>query len=205
MVICETCFRKIILKNTFFRLLISIFMYFSFVHAAQANQWVLGLGYDGGGDKLGAARFPDNTTQTLRTNEGLEISIGRVFPLERVSQFEFVVTAGYKNGGPIGTGGEVTFTSWPVIAMGFFRPNDVHLGAGLAYQLSPRYITQGINTARTTHKFDNAVGMVAQIGWAPITQRYSFDLRYTSIKYQEQALPIKIDGSTIGVYASGRF
>jgi hypothetical protein len=112
---------------------------------------------------------------------------------------------GYKNGGPIGTDGEITFTTWPLMAMAFYRPSDIRFGAGLAYNLFPVLTTEFTKVPRIHYKFDNALGAVAQIGWAPIRQRYSFDLRYTAITFHSSEGLEKINGNTFGVYASGRF
>lgn len=173
---------------------------------AQAGEWLLGIGYDRGGDQLGTAvDVNTGNRQTVRTNEGPEFSVGRVYCNDAAKQFETLVSIGYKNGGPIGKDGEVSFTSWPVTVMEFYRPNAIRLGAGLVYGLRPQYTTQGIGIPKTVNKIDNALGLMAQIGWAPIGQQYSIDLRYTSIKYQPELLNRKLDGSTFGISASGRF
>jgi hypothetical protein len=54
------------------------------------------------------------------------------------------------------------------------------------------------------------------VGWAPVAQKYSVDLRYTSIKYTATAAKFgnvnynvsnlsTFDGSSIGIYSSIRF
>jgi hypothetical protein len=173
---------------------------------AHSAQWQLGLGYDRGSEDVGTVRFTNTgATQTAKANEGLELSVARVFANHESSQFETAISLGYKNGGPIGTDGEITFTAWPLLAMEFYRPSNIRVGVGLAYYLFPLVTTEFTKVPRTHYKFDNALGSVVQIGWAPLGRSYSFDLRYAAIKFQSSEGFGKLNGNTFGAYASGRF
>jgi hypothetical protein len=185
---------------------------------AQAFEakWDLGFGYDVGGDRLGTVSVNGSDTN-VNTNKGAAFTLGAAFANDDAKQFETAASIGFKTGGPRAKNGTVTFTSLPLSLMEFYRPNDVRLGLGLSYNMSPEY-TQSIDGASDNGSltFKDAMGLVAQVGWAPINQRYSVDLRYTSIKYQPNVLKVggasydasrlsKLDGSSLGFYTSIRF
>jgi hypothetical protein len=182
-------------------------------------KWEVGLGYDGGGDKLASVTVNSNltgsSTQSVSVGQGVAFTVGAAMSNDDAKQFETVASIGYKTGGPRADNGKLTFTSVPLTLMEFYRPNDMRLGLGVTYSLSPEY-TEDTPNSKGSISYDGAVGLVAQVGWAPVAQRYSVDLRYTSIKYQPSSANFngvnysgsgapKSDGSSIGLYGSVRF
>jgi hypothetical protein len=182
-------------------------------------RWELGLGYDGGGDELTTVQVNSNLTgtssQTVRVGQGAAFAVGAAFANDEAKQFETVATVGFKTGGPRADNGKATFTSMPLTLMQFFRPNDLRLGLGATYNIGPEF-TQKLANSNIDASYDDAMGVVAQVGWAPVAQRYSVDLRYTSIKYQLKSAKFngaslnvnnvaKADGSSVGIYGSVRF
>jgi outer membrane protein W len=202
------------------RTLKALVLAMSLAGAAQAQagdvKWDLGLGYDVGGDRLGTVSVNGSDTN-VNTNKGVAFTIGAAMVNDEAKQFETSATIGYKTGGPKADNGTVSFSSIPLTIMQYYRPNDMRLGVGLNYNISPEY-KQSID-GRTDNggiSFDDTLGLVAQIGWAPPAQKFSIDLRYTSIKYKASAAKFgnvnynvsnvdKFDGSSVGFYTSIRF
>ena len=172
----------------------------------QALEWVIGLGADFGGEELGKLYYADGSAASVKANNGIAFYIGAVVPNGNDSAFSTQVTLGYKFGGPRGTNGDITWSAIPLEGIEYYRVNSLRLGLGLSYQIRPQ-LSVNIPASSYTSRYDNAIGFIAQIGWAPVKGHYSIDLRYTSIKFQPsdvQGAPA-VDGSVAGIYASYRF
>jgi outer membrane protein W len=182
-------------------------------------RWDLGLSYDLGGDKLATVTVDNNiggnSNQTVRLGQGATFSVGGAFANDQAGQFETVGSIGFKTAGPRAENGKVTFTAFPFTLMQYYRPSDVRLGLGITYNLSPEYEAD-LSGGNENVKYDDALGLIAQIGWAPLSQRYSLDLRYTSIKFKANSANFngvnynvnnapKFDGSSLGFNATVRF
>lgn len=167
-------------------------------------EWVIGLGYDFGGEELGKLYFADGSSAAVKANNGVAINAGAILANGN-SPFSTQVTLGYKYGGQRGANGDVTWSAIPLDVIEYYRLNDLRMGLGLSYQVRPQL---SVNLpSGYTDKYDNAFGLIVQFGWAPVGAHYSFDLRYTSVKYQLSDVPgaPMVDGSGAGLYTSIRF
>jgi hypothetical protein len=175
----------------------------------------LGLSYDFGGDKLGTAIFTNGNTRSVRANEGVMFTVGVAIPNDPAKQFETVASVGYKVGGPFAENGKLTFTTVPLTVMQFYRPSSVRVGLGLTYNIGPKYTQDAPGNAGNIN-FSDALGYIAQVGWAPVGRSFSVDLRYTAIRYKADsanfngkivntATVSKVNGDSIGIYGSYRF
>jgi hypothetical protein len=172
---------------------------------AVETQFELALGHDRGGEGIQVGQA--NPRDYANANEGFMLTVGGAFANDAAKQFETAISIGYKTSDPWAPYGEVSFRAIPLTVMEFYRPADVRLGLGVTYSINPvfTYKPSGPSEDRFIFKLDNAVGVVAQIGWAPISGSRSIDLRYTSIKYGAGNLNQKFDGSGFGVHFSTRF
>lgn len=175
---------------------------------AQAVEFrgVVGVGFDLGGDTLMSGTYSDGSSWEVRANQGLIFNGGMVMV---TGNFETQATVGYKFGGPTAKNGSITFDVVPVELIEFYRAGNVRMGLGLSYHSSPKLKVDvsgsGVNG---DYKFKDAMGYVAQIGWAPAKSSYSVDLRYTTVKFVPgYANPVKSEysGSVAGLYASFYF
>jgi len=122
--------------------------------------------------------------------------------------FETQATVGYKFGGPEAKNGSVTFDVVPVELMEFYRTSNIRMGLGLVYHSNPKLVkdtpigTSGLPNG--TYKFDNAVGSVVQVGWAPEKLPFSIDLRYTTVNFKQSGVTNakSINGNVTGLYMS---
>jgi outer membrane protein W len=187
--------------------------------SSSGVRWELGLSYDLGGNKLATVRVDSNiggsSNQTVRVGQGATFSLGGAFINDQAGKFETVGSLGFKTAGPRAENGKVTFTTVPVTLMQYYRPGDVRMGLGVTYNISPEYEAD-LSGGNENIKYDDALGLIAQIGWAPLSQRYSLDLRYTSIKFKPNSANLngvnfstnnapKFDGSSLGFNATVRF
>ncbi len=182
----------------------ALFLAGSMAHAAEFKG-VVGVGLDFGGDTLISGSYSDGSTWSVKANEGFALYGGAVMV---TGDFETQATIGYKFGGPQAKNGSVTLSTVPIELMEFYRTQYVRAGVGLVYQRGtkldvnvPGFLGNG------TYNFDNALGNVVQVGWAPQGKRYSVDLRYTSIKYKQSNTPNpkNISGNSVGVSTSFYF
>jgi len=172
----------------------------------QAVEWIIGIGYEMGGDTLGNLNFADGSSVPVKANEGLLLFAGVIFPTGSYPNFSTQVSLGYKYGGARGGGGGAIWTAIPLDVIEFYRMNDLRMGLGISYHLNPQ-LSVSVPGTSYVDKYDNALGLVAQIGWSPVREPYGIDLRYTSIKFQGNNVvgPASASGSVAGLYASYRF
>lgn len=181
---------------------------------AQAVEFkpVIVLGYDFGSDILASGNLAGSAGGVA--NQGYALNGGVVMV---TGSFETQATLGYKFGDgcvfycPPST---VSFKVVPVELMAFYRTSDLLMGAGYSYHYSPRLVVDIPGTS-ATYKFDNALGVVVQIGrywkfqeiWVDNISPISIDLRYTAIKYQQSGVanPPDIDGDSVGLYMGFQF
>lgn len=169
---------------------------------------VFGVGGDFGGDTLFSGTYTDGSTWSVSANQGLVVNGGVVMV---TGSFETQATVGYKTGGPSAKNGSITYTVVPVELMEFYRTSNLRMGLGLSYHSSPK-VEVGVtgSSLNGTYKFKDAMGYVAQIGWAPVKSFFSIDLRYTAVKFiPENFVGIngkrEFNGTVAGIYGSFYF
>jgi hypothetical protein len=169
-------------------------------------QWIAGIGFDNGGAELGVLSFANGSVTSIKANKGYFFNIGVVFPTVKGTDLSTQLTIGYKIGGVKGGNGSVIWSALPIEALEYYNMRGIRMGLGLSYQLKPKLEIK-IPGSNSVDQYNNALGLIAQLGWAPFAAAYSIDLRYTSIKYQQSIAPNapSVDGSSVGIYASYSF
>lgn len=173
---------------------------------AQAFEWVIGLGVDLGGEELGKVYYTDGSSAAVKASNGIAINVGGILQNGSNSAFSTQVTLGYKYGDPKGIGGDVTWSAIPLEIVEYYRQGSLRMGLGLSYQIRPQ-LSVNLPASGYVDKYKNAIGVIAQIGWAPAGEHFSVDLRYTAIKFQlsdVEGAPT-VDGSVAGIYTGYRF
>ncbi len=171
---------------------------------AQAVEFkgVVGLGFDFGGDVLLSGNYTDGSTWEVRANQGLIFNGGVVMV---TGAFETQATLGYKFGGPTANNGSVNFDVMPLELMEFYRAGDVRMGLGISYHSSPKLkVDIPGSILNGEYKFNDVMGTVFQIGYAPAGAIYSVDFRYTAVKFRQSNVgnAQDINGNVAGIYAS---
>lgn len=166
-------------------------------------EWLLGLGFDLGGDELGTVVYSDGSTASVKANTGIALSMGALIRNGKDSAFSTQLSVGYKSGGPKMWSRDVNWSSFPLEIIEHYRFNNLRLGLGLSYQLNPQ-LKVDVPTANFINKYNNAAGFIALLGWMPAGEHYSIDLRYTSISFQLSDVPDAplVNGNAGGLYAT---
>jgi hypothetical protein len=172
----------------------------------QAFEWLVGIGYETGGEELGQVTFSDGSTAAVYANSGIVLNVGGIIPNGTNSPFSTQISVGYKTGGPRIWNNDVNWSAIPLDIIENYRINSLRMGLGINYQINPQ-LKVNLPTSNFITKYNNALGLVVQFSWAPVREHYSIDLRYTSIKFQQSDLPGAplINGSVGGIYANYRF
>lgn len=173
--------------------------------SAQAAEYkgVIGAGLDFGGDTLATAVYTDGTTTDVKTNQGFTINGGAVMI---IAPYETQLTVGYKFGGPQAKNGSITWDVIPIEIIQFIRASNMRVGLGFSYHNNPKLVVDIPGTSSTV-KYDDALGTVVQVGWAPADLPFSIDLRYTAIKYRQSnaSNAQEKSGNVLGIYSSFYF
>jgi hypothetical protein len=173
--------------------------------AAQADEikGVFEIGGDFGGDTLSTVVYKDGTTTDVKVNDSLVLNVGAVMIN---GPFETQATVGYKFSGPSAKDGTITWHAIPLELLEFYRVSVVRMGLGLSYNINPSLVIDVPGT-RQTYNFENALGTVVQIEWAPVKETYSLALRYTFIQYKQSGVsnPREIGGNMVGMYVNHYF
>lgn len=177
-----------------------------FSKKAHEIEWLVGLGADFGGGELGKITYSDGSTALVNANKGVAFYFGVILPNGSESDFSTQLTLGYKLGGPRGTNGDATWSAIPLELIEYYRVSSLRMGLGISYQINPQ-LSVNFPASSYVDKYNNAIGLIAQIGWAPVKEHFSVDLRYTSIKFQGDNVqgPANVDGNVFGIYTSYRF
>ena len=165
--------------------------------------WLIGVGFDGGGDDLGLVTYSDGRVASVQANSGIVLNMGGIVANGQNSAFSTQLSIAYKSGGPGLWNRDVNWTAIPLEVIEHYRSRSLRLGLGLSYQLNPQ-LKVSLPTASLSSKYNNAIGLIAQVGWMPVRKNYSIDLRYTAINYQLSGVPSapRINGNVAGLYVT---
>lgn len=113
----------------------------------------------------------------------------------QTGSFETQLTAATKFGGATGSNGYVEFQSYPIELIEFYHSDNFRIGVGATYYTSPALkVKLPSGTQNGEYKFQDTVGGVIQIGWAPRSinlfsfwnsrpTTFTIDLRYSAAKF----------------------
>jgi hypothetical protein len=178
-------------------------------HAAKSSpsiEWIVGAGYELGGEELGQVTYSDGSSAPVNANNGIMLNFGGIFPNGEDSDLSTQVSLGYKTGGPRIWSSDVNWSAIPLEIIEHYRISRVRLGLGIAYHINPQ-LKVNLPSSSFVSKYNNALGFILQFSWAPVREDYSVDLRYTSIRFQQSdvASAPAVNGSVAGIFANYRF
>lgn len=168
--------------------------------AALDTRGLVKAGFDFGGDVLQRVTFSDNTTETIKANDGFYIGGGFAFVPDSLN-LEMHLTAAWKYTGVTASNGEIKFTRIPIEALGFFIADPFRFGGGLIYHVNPKLERSGAVSGSDV-EYDNAPGMVLQADYR-ISENIGAGVRYTFLEYEQGGRSIRANGA--GVAISGAF
>lgn len=170
---------------------------------ALTFEWLVGMGLDMGGEELGTVTYADGSTAPVNANTGIVLNVGGVLRDGKNNPFSTQLSIGYKSGGPKLWNKDVNWTAIQLEAVENYRISSMRAGLGISYYLNPQ-LKVDLPSSSSVSKYNNALGFIVQVGWMPVSEHYSIDLRYTLVKFQSSDVPdaATINGSVSGLYAT---
>lgn len=174
--------------------------------SAEAYEFkgVASIGWDlWGGDIVATGTGTACANPDVKANNGVVISAGGVLIN---GAYETQATVGYKHASPVGESGSIVWDTIPLELLQLYRTGNLRMGLGITYHVNSKLIADVPGSSFSKY-YNNALGGIVQLGWAPAAQAYSIDLRYTAIQYQQQDAPSipNTSGNVLGIYASYYF
>jgi hypothetical protein len=136
--------------------------------AARPVSFIFGMGFDRGSEELAKVELSDGSTQTLRANEGFYFEAGLAFlrvPVSPASTLETAATIGWKGWNVGADNGSINYRAFPLEVVERITYEQVRLGLGLSFLLSPKLSTDGVLSEYEFKELKNSLGVVLQADW----------------------------------------
>lgn len=160
---------------------------------------IAAIGLTFGGDTFTKVKFDNGDNDNIKAGELALFSGGFVY---EQNDFQLQATLGYYSDRASGDNGDVRFTRLPLEVLGFWRQEKFRLGGGITHHINPEFeIDIDDNIDNGTVEFDNATGFIVQADYL-FEDGLALGLRFTAVEYEEDQLPDKIDGDSIGIMLS---
>lgn len=158
------------------------------------------LGYDSGGDTLVTVTFVGGDTENIKANRGLFFG-GGVSMVNETKDIETEITLSYKFDDISASNGDITFSTWPLDALAFYRTPQVRVGGGVTYHLNPDLSGSGVASGLNVN-FKDSLGFIVQADWR-ISEKVNLGLRYTALDYEVEGSSASVNSNGIGIVLSG--
>lgn len=168
-----------------------------------------------GGDRLATAVFTNGESENIDAGELIQIGGGLLWNLPD-SLVSVGLSLNYHTDSSTAENGEVEFTRYPIELLAHYRfAQDWRVGGGLRYVVSPEFEGHIDFVTNETVKFDNALGLVLELGYA-VTENFRVNARYVREEYDLKSRTVNgfdqsiagvpsVDGSHFGINASYAF
>ncbi len=151
------------------------------------------LGMDFGGTTLGSVVLSDGSTESIKSNEGIYLSVGGEYLLDESLLTR--ATIGYKFDSVTASNGELSFDRIPLEALVFKMMGAHQVGMGLGYHLSPSYDCKIDGICNFSTAFKNSLGWIVQYEYATVISRHRANINI-GVRYSQISYSPKNEGST---------
>ncbi len=173
----------------------------------DGRKWLLGMGFDTGGEKISTIYFSGGGSEDIRTHEGLIVNTGLSIPLN--NNLEARATVGYKFDSVNASNGKASFDRIPIELLAFKAMNLHRLGGGILYHTAVE------NSCNITAVCNFSVPIKDTLGWI-IQYEYELKtpaaflnanltthlgLRYSSTSYEPESGGTRLQANGIGLIA----
>lgn len=165
---------------------------------------MVGLGFQGGGEKLLTVYFTDGSDEAIKTNGGVFVSAGVSYDINE--QYVIQSLIGYQSDTQNAENGDVAWSSFPWETSLLARLNRFLVGGGIIFQLNPELTSSGAVSLGQDLNFDNAIGTQLQAAWTtdPKNGReFQIGLHYQMIDFKYNSTTF--DGDTLGLFLRYKF
>lgn len=143
---------------------------------------VLNGGLTYGGDTIYTAVYTNGTTQKIKGGSLMQFGVGGLYQFEN-NPVALMLSANYHFDAATGSNGDISFGRFPVEVLAYYTGKEhFRIGGGMRIVNSPE-TTATINGQTEKVTFDNATGLVAEIGYQ-LSQQAWLNFRFVSEKYQ---------------------
>lgn len=166
----------------------------STAHAGGHLGWTVRADLEGGGDTVGTVFFTDGSTQSIKTGQGVGLSVGGHYRPE-ASKFDFSGAVGFKYVTTKADNANINLNRAVVdLRADYYLTDDWWIGAGPVFHSSIKLDADGYGP---NQNFGSATGVAALVAWKFVA------LKYTAITYK--SLGQKYDASSVGLSFIGKF
>lgn len=165
---------------------------------------IVGLGYQGGGEKLLTVYFTDGSDEAIEANGGFFFNAGVSYDL--TEQYIVQSMLGYQSDTANAENGDVAWSSFPWETSLLMRVNQFLVGGGIVFHLSPELTSSGIVSLGKDLSFDTALGTQVQAAWTSDPshgREFQIGLHYQMIDFKYNATTF--DGNTLGAFLRYKF
>lgn len=171
---------------------------------AEGLRPIVGMGFQGGGEKLLTVYFTDGSDEDIKANGGVSFSAGVSYDLS--SQYLVQSLIGYQSDTANAENGDVAWSSFPWETSLLARLDRFLVGGGIIFQLNPELTSSGVVSLGQDLNFDNAMGTQLQAAWTtePNNGReFQIGLHYQMIDFKYEGTTF--DGDTLGLFLRYKF
>ena len=171
--------------------------------AANAQELLLQLGIDAGGDELVEVQFDNGDKQEIDAGGLIHFAVGGVFPTAATAypNLETQLSIGWKFDNSSAKNGDVDWDRYPIELLQFHRTENWRFGAGITYHLNPKLEGSG-DASHIQADFDDALGYIVEIDY--LTSSNSIlGAKFTFIDYEINAT--SLSGNSVGVVLGMRY
>ena len=167
-------------------------------------QFVGGLNYTYGGDKMYKALYQNGDTQDITAGGNYSFNVGASYPVGRYSDFQ--LTIGLHRASTLASNGKIQFTRYPMELLGFYQFTDYfRLGGGLRKSLGAHSVTEGVAANLSEYNFKSSTGGVVEMQYLfrpdhPTFDKNALTLRFATENFTtKSSSPIRVNGNHWGL------
>jgi hypothetical protein len=162
----------------------------------QGLHWVVGADAGGGGDTLVPITYTNGTSQAIKSGNGVQFKGGFTYTLN--PSLTLLGTLGYEYETTNASNGNVTFSRWPVEALGLWKLSEkVRLGGGMRIATNAKLSGSGVASSLGTTSFQGKMGVVLQ-GEYLFTAKDAITLRFIKEQYDVNSVSVNADHAQVG-------
>lgn len=165
--------------------------------------FIIGAGYDFGGETLVEAYYTNGDSTKVKTGEGLSIFGGVDYFLQ--DELKLRGTIGYKFSSASASNGDITFDRFPLDLLLLKGYGRHQFGVGATYHTGVEY-EWDVNSygfgSNGTVEFEDSLGFIVHYEYrVPLKNDNAFVIgaRYTQIDYEVKDTDLSYDGSGFGL------
>jgi outer membrane protein W len=147
------------------------------------------LGIATGGEKLASIRYDDDSSDSIKAGSGLALGGGLNYQIN--SDWSVQSNLAYFFDSDNADNADIAITRLTLDVIPYYQINDdFKVGTGITYHLNPEFEYDFTNDANYNINFDNALGLVASVGYELQSINSWLEIRYTALDYEASKVKV---------------